>query len=908
MTATQPLAIEDEPLAAQDAAPPDGRVVPMRRQYLQIKQRFPDTILLFRLGDFYETFEDDARILSSTLDIVLTSREMGKGVRVPMAGIPHHAAEGHIARLVGAGHKVAVCEQVGDASKTKGLVERDVTRVVTPGTVVDPAMLDARRNTFIAGVVVDGSRVGIAHADVSTGEFAVTEVAASSPDEALLAAGRELLRLGPAEIVTPAGQEDDGPLPAEAWLPEGVARSRVEAWRCRTDRAEEALLRHFAVESLDGFGCAGKPLAVRAAGTLLAYLTDTQRSGLVQITSLHTYAVDGFMTLDAQTRRNLELTESARGEKRHSLVAVLDRTRTPMGARLLRRWIGQPLLDLDGLRERQDGVARFVDDPLARSALREALRAVADIERLANRALTGTAGPRELLALRGSLSALPDVCEAANGGTSLSDLRSACAEVHDLLLAALADDAPASLGKGGAIRGGFAVELDGHHTRAREARDWIAGLERTERERTGIRSVKVGYNKVFGYYLEVTAGALATAERERPGEAVLPDDWIPKQTLANATRYVTPQLKEYEAIVLSAQETLATIEADVYKRVLAAVADRAPALLAAAAEIARLDVLAALAEVAASRNYVRPDLDDSGVIDIRDGRHPTLEAILPAGEFVPNDALLDTENEQVTILTGPNMAGKSSWLRQVALIVLLAQVGSFVPARSAVIGLVDRIFTRIGAQDDIATGQSTFMVEMLETANILHHATPRSLVVLDEIGRGTSTWDGLAIARAVVEHIHNAPRLGCRTLFATHYHELTELEGVLPRVRCRRMDVLEDGERIVFLRRVVPGGADRSYGIHVAQLAGIPRAIVRRAQDVLADLEAGGSTPERSPAGRWAAMRRPAPGSEPAFQLTLFAPPHPALEALRELDVEALSPLEAITQLFELKRLAGDGR
>jgi DNA mismatch repair protein MutS len=891
----------------QADGPADARLSPMRRQYLQIKRRFPDTILLFRLGDFYETFEDDAKLLSSVLDVVLTSREMGKGVRAPMAGVPHHAAEGHIARLVAAGHKVAVCEQVGDVAKAKGLVERDVTRVVTPGTVVDPAMLDARRNTFIAAVVADGARVGVAHADVSTGEFAVTELLAASPEEALLAAGRELLRLGPAEVVVPAGETDDGDLPESAWWPEGATRSRIEPWRCRDDRAEETLLRHFAVESLDGFGCAGKPLAVRAAGALLAYLGDTQRAGLTQLAALRTYAVDGFMTLDAQTRRNLELTESGRGEKRHSLVAVLDRTRTPMGARLLRRWIGQPLLDLDALRERQDGVARFVDDPLARSALREALRSVADIERLANRAVTGSAGPRELLALRASLAALPAVCAGAGPAADPALAHAACAEVHDLLQSAIADEAPAVLGKGGAIRAGFAADLDGHLARAREARDWIAGLERSERERTGIRSLKVGYNKVFGYFLEATTGALASAERERPGEPAVPADWIPKQTLANATRFVTPQLKEYEAVVLTAQETLAAIEADVYKRVLAAVAERAVALLAAAAAVARLDVLAALAEVAATRNYVRPNLDDSGAVDIRDGRHPTLEAILPAGEFVPNDALLDCDDEQITILTGPNMAGKSSWLRQVALIVLLAQIGSFVPARAARIGLVDRIFTRIGAQDDIATGQSTFMVEMLETANILHHATPRSLVVLDEIGRGTSTWDGLAIARAVVEHLHNAPRLGCRTLFATHYHELTELEGVLPRVRCRRLDVLEDGERIVFLRRVVPGGADRSYGIHVAQLAGIPRAIVRRAQDVLADLEAGGATPERSPAGRRAAMRRPAPGADPAFQLTLFAPPHPALESLRAIDVESLSPLEAITRLFELQRLAKEG-
>ncbi|MGI9252945.1 MAG: DNA mismatch repair protein MutS, partial [Thermomicrobiales bacterium] len=451
-----------------------------------------------------------------------------------------------------------------------------------------------------------------------------------------------------------------------------------------------------------------------------------------------------------------------------------------------------------------------------------------------------------------------------------------------MLQTAVVDEPPATLGKGGVIRTGFAPELDGHEARAREARDWIAGLERTERDRTGIRTLKVGYNKVFGYYLEITTGALATAERER-GTDVLPADYIPKQTLSNATRYFTPQLKEYETVVLNAQETLADIEADVYRRVIVQVAGAAECLLRAAAIIAELDVLATFAEVAALRGYTRPSLDDSGVIEIVDGRHPTLEALMPAGEFVPNDATLDQSDAQITILTGPNMAGKSSWLRQVALIVLMAQIGSCVPASSARIGMVDRIFTRIGAQDDIATGQSTFMVEMLETASILNNATHRSLVVLDEIGRGTSTWDGLAIARAIVEHLHNAPRLGCRTLFATHYHELTELETLLPRVRACRMDVLEDGDRVVFLRRVVPGGADRSYGIHVAQLAGIPRAIVRRAQDILADLELASSSLGQSGSPQREAMRTPPPASEPSMQLTLFAPPHPALSTLRAL-------------------------
>jgi DNA mismatch repair protein MutS len=822
-----------------------------------------------------------------------------------MAGIPYHAAEGYIARLIAAGHKVAICEQIGEATKGRGLVERDVTRVVTPGTVLDPAMLDARVNNFIAAVVADGKRAGLALADISTGEFVTTEVSGASPEDALLAIGRELLRTHPAEIVQPAGEVDDAVLPRSAWLPEGTARSRTDAWRWTVDRAAESLRRHFTVESLEGFGCAAKPLATRAAGGLLQYLQETQLQGLNQITTLITYSTDGFMTLDAQTRRNLELHESARGEKRHSLIAVLDQTRTPMGARLLRKWIGQPLLDLDALHERQDGVQALHDDSLRRADIRQRLGAIGDIERLVNRTVIGNATPRDLAQLRGSLHALPGLGELAAGIPGVGTIPEA-AGIRNVLDAALVEEPPSTLGKGQVFNTGFAPELDEHRRRANEAREWIANLERAERERTGIRTLKVGYNKVFGYYLEITAAALASAERDKVAagrsEPALPDEYIPKQTLANATRYFTPQLKEYETIVLTAQETLADIEQDVFNRVMREVAGQANTLMAAAGSIATLDLLASLADVAATRRYIRPQLDDSGMIAIDAGRHPTLEALLGPGEFVPNDAHLDCDDEQIIILTGPNMAGKSSWLRQVALIVLMAQIGSFVPAQSARIGLVDRIFTRIGAQDDIATGQSTFMVEMLETANILHHATSRSLVVLDEIGRGTSTYDGLAIARAIVEHLHNAPRLGCKTLFATHYHELTELEQILPRVRAYRMDVLEEGDQVVFLRQVVRGGADRSYGIHVAQLAGIPPAIVRRAREILIELEAGSGSGDRE--HRRNAMRAPAASGPANFQLTLFGEPSPVLEELKQLDVESLSPLEAITKLFELQRAA----
>lgn len=892
-------------MSANRTTKPDNDVVPLRKQYLQIKARYPETILFFRLGDFYETFDGDAAIAARVLDIVLTGREMGKNMRVPMAGIPYHAAEGYIGRLISAGHKVAVCEQVGEATKGRGLVERDVTRVITPGTVSDPSMLDARTNNYVVAVAIEKNRAGVAYADITTGEFRTTELSGEDQAEVLLSVGRELLRLGTAELVLPADLIDAMPLPSSSWIPSDASLSKTEAWRWQVNRTTESLERHFKVSTLDGFGLTGKPQAIRAAGGLLQYLEDTQLQGLHQVNALSTYAMDEFMTLDAQTRRNLELTESSRGERRHSLGAVLNQTHTAMGARLLNRWIGQPLLDLDALTERLDAVEWFVGATAVRKQLQAAFRSVGDLERLTNRTITGSATPRDLGQLRDSLQRLPDISQLASqrpGQAALPDVSA----IHHLLANALVEEPPALLSKGDVFQPGYASELDAHRARAREARDWIANLERSERDATGIRTLKVGYNRVFGYYLEITSAALASAERDRLARGedgpALPVEYIPKQSLANATRYFTPQLKEYETLVLTAEDTLASLEADIFRTLVVSVAEQSDKLRQAADIVGWLDAVNAFADVAIERNYVRPDLNDSGRIEIIAGRHPVLETILPNGEYVPNDALLDEDSDQILILTGPNMAGKSSWLRQVALITLMAQIGSFVPAERASIGIVDRIFTRIGAQDDIATGQSTFMVEMLETANILAHATSRSLIVLDEIGRGTSTFDGLAIARAIVEYIHNSQQLGAKTLFATHYHELTELADLLPRVRTYRMDVLDDGEQVVFLRHVVPGGADRSYGIHVAQLAGIPRGIIRRAEEILADLEreSGGS----SASARRSAMREPAPSTGGQLQLTMFDAPSPAMERLKELDVEAMSPLEAITALFELKQLS----
>lgn len=886
--------------------PKTKETVPLRRQYDAIKARYGEHILLFRLGDFYETFDNDAIIAAEVLDIVLTARDMGKGNRVPLAGIPYHAADGYIAKLVQAGHKVAICEQIGEVTKGRGLVERDVTRVVTPGTVTDPAMLDARSNNYIVAIVIEGARAGIAYADISTGEFLTTEIRTENAEETLLGIGRELLRLSAAELVVPQSFGDDLALPQSSWLPPSLSVSRTDTWRWQEDRAAKSILRHFEAESLDGFGLAGLPYATRAAGGLLQYLEETQLSGLEQISGLSTYSTAAYMTLDAQTRRNLELEESVRGDKKLSLIAVIDQTRTPMGGRLLRQRVGQPLLDVVAINNRLDAVEWFVENTAERSSLREKLRQVGDIGRMTQRVTTRVVGPRELIQLRSALAVLPDIqpfIVRMPGAPTLPDL----SDIHALLERSLVDEPPAVLGRGQVFKPGYASELDSHRARSREAREWIANLERTEREKTGLKTLKVGYNKVFGYYLEITAAALANAEKDRLAEGLegsaLPEDYIPKQTLANATRYFTPQLKEYETLVLTAEDTLNDLEADEYRKLVATIGRQADKLNQAADVIAEIDVSSALAEVAIDRNYTRPVLTDSERILIEDGRHPVLETTMPRGEYIANDARLDTGSEQIVILTGPNMAGKSSWLRQVALITLMAQIGSFVPAIRAEIGIVDRIFTRIGAQDDISTGQSTFMVEMLEMANILHHATARSLVVLDEIGRGTSTYDGLAIARAIVEYVHNAPGLGCKTLFATHYHELTELAEILPRVRNSRMDVLEDGDRVVFLRKVVPGNADKSYGIYVARLAGMPKGVTRRAEEILADLEQG----EGGASGRRKAMQAPTPSAMPQMQLTFFDAPNPVVERIREMDVESLTPLDAIRVLFELRQEAKDG-
>jgi DNA mismatch repair protein MutS len=911
---------------------------PVRTQYLQVKQQNPDAILFFRMGDFYEMFDDDAEIAARELEIALTRRDFGRGEKSPMAGIPYHAADGYIARLVSKGYRVAVCEQVSDPALSRGLVEREIVRIVTPGTVIDPTMLAAKRNNFLAGAVIGREAVGIAYVDITTGEFAATQFSTPEPE---LALQQEIARVGPAEVIVEAhyasqgsrkkrwlatvmnekqvtrlgsngnpnaeipeiDEDDEDDVAPLAKLLTGIAGhiTPYDARYFTEDDARHRLLAHFEVASLEGFGCAHLPLAIRAAGAVLAYLQETQRGLLHQLTSLETYHTSTFMTLDPYTRRNLELFESGRsGSVKGSLLWVLDKTRSPMGGRLLRRWIGQPLLDLAILQHRQQVISELLDEPLMQAKLAEAFKKAGDIERLINRVRQRIATPRDLVTLAAGLRAaiavraclLADTEQQKPALAHIMERLVDNADIINLVESAIVDEPPLSTAEGGVIRSGFSSELDQIKRSSQDSQEWIAKLEQRERKRTGIGNLKVGYNKVSGYYIEVTNSQLNR----------VPADYIRKQTLSTGERYITADLKEYETLVLNAQERISKLEGELFAQLRADIAiHAAEPILDTAHALAEIDVYLSLAEVAAQRNYCRPQLNDGDTIHIVAGRHPVVEQAQAETPFIPNDAEITNHDAQILIITGPNMAGKSTYLRQVALIVLMAQIGSYVPAEAATIGLVDRIFTRIGAQDDLATGQSTFMVEMVETANILHHATPRSLVILDEIGRGTSTYDGLAIARAVVEYLHNNKRCGARTLFATHYHELVEVAQMLPRIRCLNVAVTEEGGKVVFLRKIVPGGADKSYGIHVAQLAGIPRPVIHRAEEILVELERKGDAKARRKAMKDMVVPT-------TMQMTLFAAEsHPLVEEIKNLDIDELTPIEAISKLYELQQKAKRG-
>jgi DNA mismatch repair protein MutS len=842
-------------------------VTPIRQQYLEIKKKYPDTILFFRLGDFYETFDDDAETASRELDIVLTSRGV-KGKRIPMAGIPYHAVENYLSRLIERGYHVAICEQVG-VQPSRGLFPREVVRVVTPGTVVEPTLLRSDQNNYLAAVVNQDGKSAIAYVDITTGEFYASEFETGPGNTELRT---ELMRLDPREVLCPESLRMDEVFTGHL--------TRLPDWRFETGRCRENLLRQFEVQTLAGFGLQEAPLAIQVSGVILQYIKETQPSSLSLLDHISTYSISEFMTLDASTRRNLELTETMRrGEVQGSLLSILDHTQTPMGHRLIRQWISKPLLKIAAINERQEIVGFFLKEGLLRSELRSALDPIGDLERLTNRITSGIANPRDLVALRNNLSQLPEVLQNLDPGQeAISTLRQGidpCSEVLDLVNRAIAEDPPATLQNTGVIRAGYSAELDNVIEMSRNAREWISNLESVERERTGIKTLKVGYNKVFGYYIEITHSNTSQA----------PAEYIRKQTLVNAERYITPEMKEYESLVLNAEERIHDIENKLFKELCREISKSNKKMLETARVLGELDVYLSFAEVAAFSAYTRPEIVEEPIIEIHDGRHPVVETTLHGDRFVPNDMVFEN-GEVIRVITGPNMSGKSTYLRQVALIVLMAQIGSFVPAGQSRIGLVDRIFTRIGAQDEIHAGQSTFMVEMIETANILNHATPRSLLILDEIGRGTSTYDGLSIAWAVVEYIHNHPQLRARTLFATHFHELTQLSTLLPGVRNYNVAVTEADNQVVFLHRIVPGGADRSYGIHVAQLAGIPRQVILRASEMLRQLEStSGSTVQLN--------------SLPSEQMVLFPETNPLLDELEKLDLNSLPPLQALTILYE---------
>ena len=860
-------------------------VTPIRQQYLEIKRQYPDTLLLFRLGDFYETFDQDAEIASRELDLVLTSRPIGNGLRAPLAGIPYHAIENYLARLIDKGYHVAICEQIGD-QPAKGIFPRKVVRVVTPGTILEAGLLPVNSNNYLASIILQEGRAGIAYVDISTGEFAVTELdapagsSAASLNQDFGPVRAELTRLRPAEII----------YPDNLVLPDGIPGhiTAWPAWRFEPGKCQETLLSHFGVSSLEGFGLQGKSLAIRAAGGILQYIKETEEAALPLLSGLRLYSLSEFMTLDAATRRNLELTETLRGELRGSLLGVLDQTVTPMGKRNIRQWVSQPLLELDRIRKRQDGVEYFVSHSMLRAELRAALKPLSDLERLTNRILSGHAQPRDLVAMRETLTNLPKVQQSTKGSqageeellptSSFLPIFDSCSDELNMLQSSIDNDPPATLQNTGVIRPGFSPELDGVIQASSHAREWINNLEPAERQRTGIKTLKVGYNKVFGYYIEISQGQAANA----------PSEYIRKQTLVNAERYITPEMKEYETLVLNAEERIREIELRLFREVCSELMKSARRLLDTARALAELDVLSALAEAAALGSFIRPMVCEDNGLDIRDGRHPVVEQMLHGERYVPNDITFE-EGEAIRIITGPNMSGKSTYLRQAALITLMAQMGSFVPATSATIGMVDRIFTRIGAQDEIHAGQSTFMVEMIEVANILHHATSRSLLILDEIGRGTSTYDGVSIAWAVVEYIHNHPQLRAKTLFATHYHELTQLADFLPGVRNYNVAVTEADGNVVFLHKIIPGGADRSYGIHVAQLAGLPRPVIQRAAEIMSELEKSSGQAVRI-------------NPQSAQQVALFPETNPLIDELEKLDMNSLSPIEALNILFEWQR------
>ena len=844
---------------------------PARLQYLKIKKQYSEEILFFRMGDFYETFDDDAEIVSRVLEIALTSREFGKSNRIPMAGIPYHALNNYLGRLINKGYKVALCEQVSDVGESKGPVERKVVRVVTAGTVIEDSMLDPKTNNYLAAIVVSGNQAGLSYADITTGQFYTSQI----PIDKLEA---QLSILAPGETLVNDACTLNLSNTYISNLPKVSESIEVST---------EALQSHFKVHSLDSFGLTNSPLAIQAAAGILAYLQNNQSGAVSTLHTIKSFSIEEYMVLDRQTSHNLELFQSGRwGDQDTSLFTVLNKTFTPMGARLLREWISRPLIEIKPLEERQKKVEWFYTNSQGRQKVGSLLRRISDIERLINKTKSGSANPNDLIAIRESLAKIPKIKEILVDKTvpeinSISNQLLDHQEIINLIENSIREQPSQIVGDGKVIKSGYSNELDEVRSDAGSAIDYISRLETDERQRTGIKSLKVSYNKVFGYYIDVNKSHISK----------VPSNYIRRQTLTNSERFITPEMKEYESKVLSAKDKINELEKSVYRKVCMELSESYENVLKTAELIANIDVVRSLAEVAVSNEYISPKLNNKTSIVVKDGRHPTVEKLVPYGEFVPNDANLSNDDSQLIVLTGPNMSGKSTYIRQVALIVLMAQIGSFVPASEAEIGLVDRIFTRVGLNDDIAVGQSTFMVEMVETASILNQATNKSLIVLDEVGRGTSTYDGLAIAQSIIEYINCNSNLKCRTLFATHYHELISMAEEFPRIKNYNVRVSENQDGVAFLHNIVPGAATRSYGVHVAKLAGLPQEVIKRAGRILDQLE--------STNGSNAKNKNSINDSQLSFELS----DSKLIDSVKSLNLEKMTPLEAITKLYELKDL-----
>ncbi len=875
-----------------------AELTPMMKQYMETKSQYPDCILFYRLGDFYEMFFDDALTASRELEITLTGKNCGQEERAPMCGVPYHAVESYLNKLVSKGYKVAICEQLEDPKTTKGIVKRDVVRIVTPGTNLDTQALDETKNNYIMCIVYIADRYGVSVSDITTGDYFVTEI----PDSAKLM--DEIYRFSPSEIICNeafymSGMDLDG---LKDRL--GITIYSLDSWYFDDDVCRQKLLEHFKVSSFGGLGLADYDCGIISAGALLQYLLETQKNSLSNLTHITPYAAGKYMMLDSSTRRNLELCETLREkQKRGSLLWVLDKTKTAMGARTLRKYVEQPLIDKKEIEKRLDAVAELKDGAISREEMREYLSPVYDLERLITRIAYGTANPRDLTAFRSSLEMLPHI------RCILEEMQSELLKnIHDdmdpledlctLVKESIREEPPIAMKEGNIIRDGYNEEVDKLRRAKSDGKEWLAKLENDEREKTGIKNLRIKYNKVFGYYLEVTNSY----------KDMVPDYYTRKQTLANAERYITPELKELEDMILGAEDKLYALEYEIYSQVRDTIAGEIERIQKTAKAVAALDSFASLAVVAERNNYIRPKINEKGIIDIKEGRHPVVERMIPNDMFIANDTYLDDKKHRISIITGPNMAGKSTYMRQTALIALMAQIGSFVPAKSANIGLSDRIFTRVGASDDLASGQSTFMVEMTEVANILRNATSKSLLILDEIGRGTSTFDGLSIAWAVVEYISDSRLLGAKTLFATHYHELTELEGKISNVNNYCIAVKEKGDDIVFLRKIVKGGADKSYGIQVAKLAGVPDLVIERAKEIVEELSDEDVTAKVSEI----AVRERNEKRKPKVrkydevdiaQMSLFdtVKDDDVLEELKNLDVGNMTPIDALNTIYRLQ-------